>query len=65
MPECEQCGYSFRKNAPGVDMTEAPWFTHRTKYGTKYLCSSVCMRKYLKGCDYTEPKGDSPPYNRQ
>lgn len=66
MNECEVCGYEFDVNLPGVDLSEAPFFTHKvTKDGdgeyTRYICSAVCMEQYIQNCRSTQPRGPNPP----
>lgn len=45
---CPVCEYQFDINMPGVDMSEEPFFTHRTGDETIYICSTECMEEYLK-----------------
>lgn len=70
--QCEQCGYKFKMNLPAVDTSEAPYFQHtrplfngdppeQVGTTTDYICSTVCMDRYLEQCEFTEPRGPNPP----
>lgn len=54
--ECEVCEYGFDMNLPGIATTETPYFTHNPDGSrTRYLCSSVCMSKYLETVEHSQP----------
>jgi len=63
--QCDVCGYTFDMNLPAVDTSEAPYFTFRRPVPngvtTDYICSSVCMDRYLEQREHTEPRGPNPP----
>jgi len=63
--QCEVCGYTFDMNLPAVDRGEVPYFTHVREVPdgstTDYICSSVCMDRYLEQQEFTEPRGPNPP----
>lgn len=44
---CPCCGYVFKPNVPSVSTTEVPFFTHRSREKTVYLCSAECTIQYI------------------
>lgn len=54
--KCPVCGYQFKRNMPGIDTRERPYFKIAGKERGEYVCSSVCMSLALNQCKYTEPK---------
>ena len=55
---CSGCSKRLKRNFPGIDTREAPYYTHNDGDTTRYLCSADCMSAYLDRSERAQPVDD-------